>query len=100
MKRLTRSSKKWTTPKRKLDGKTIRHHDYDIMSDGCHCYYLCRKKIHTTERCEFILRRDYVKTTCDLNHTCFLLSDGDITQFGSRQKYQMQIIQKIYLMPT
>ena len=75
MNKITRSSKKWILPKRKLGEKTIMHKDFEIMSDGQHFYYLCKKEIQladkTHTRCEYIYRKDYVSSPEDLNHTCF-----------------------------
>ena len=44
MNRIKRSSKKWSFPKRKLGPDTIVDKNFDIMSDGQHCFYLCKKK--------------------------------------------------------
>ena len=88
MNRIKRSSKKWSFPKRKLGPDTIVDKNFDIMSDGQQCFYLCKKKTklidNTEKQCEFIYRKDYVKSKEDLYHTCFI-DDGDITKYGTVQ---------------
>lgn len=85
MKKLTRSSKTWHATKRKLNENTIHHPDFEIMTDGKHCYYLCKKYVKlvdkTEKRCEHIIRKDYVSKLEDLYHSCFT-DDGDITKYA------------------
>ena len=39
-----RSSRKWHIPKKKLGGIVIKDSNFEIKSDGSHCYYLFKKK--------------------------------------------------------
>lgn len=54
------------------------------MSDGQHCFYLCKKVVQTKDktgqRCEAIFRKDQVKSINDLQHSCFYL-EGNISRF-------------------
>ncbi len=78
-----RSSRKWNIPKKKLGGIVIKHPDFEIKSDGNHCYYLCKKMIHKENKdfhCEFAIRKDRVQNIDDLQHSC-IPPAGDIRQF-------------------
>ena len=77
MQRNARSTKQWYSLKRKTNKNIIHDPNFEIMSDGQHCYYLCKKIVQTKDktgqRCEAIFRKDQVKCSNDLQHSCFYL---------------------------
>ena len=67
------SSRKWHLLKKKLGGIVIKDPNFEIKSDGSHCYYLCTKMIHLDNaevHCEYTNRKDRFSSIQDLEHLC------------------------------
>ena len=65
--------------KKKLGGIVIKDPNFEIKSDGSHCYYLCTKMIHLDNaevHYKYTNRKDRVSSIQDLEHLCIPPAGG------------------------
>ena len=68
-----------------MGGIFSKDSNFEIKSDGSHCYYLCKKMIHQNDaefHCEYTNRKDRVFSLQDLEHSC-IPPAGDIRNYGN-----------------